>query len=237
MHPVVRVRAASKRYGDHVALADVSIEVCRGQIVGLIGANGAGKTTLIRAIVGLLRLDAGHVEKSEAAREKGRMTYLPEERGLYARQTPFDTLRYLAELRGASGQAAAACARDWLQRVRIEDGETKRLEQFSKGQQQRVQLAAAFMLEPALVVLDEPFSGLDPLNVRSVRALVREARDRGAAVLLSAHQLHLVAELCDSIVMLASGRVVVAGATRDIVSSERDLESIFLERSEPGGTL
>ena len=232
MHAVVRVLGASKRYGHHMALCDVSMEVCAGRIVGLIGANGAGKTTLIRAVVGLLRLDDGVVEKMVRG-----ITYLPEERGLYARQTPFDTLKYLAELRGASAETASACAHDWLQRVRIEDGETKRLEQFSKGQQQRVQLAAAFMLDPARVVLDEPFSGLDPLNVRSVRALVREARDRGAAVLLSAHQLHLVAELCDSIVMLASGRVVVAGATRDIVSSERDLEAIFLERSERGGTL
>lgn len=230
MEPVVRVCGASKRYGTHAALDDVSLEVHGGRIAGLIGANGAGKTTLIRAIVGLLRLDGGLVEKN--AREA---TYLPEERGLYARQTPFDTLRYLGELRGAPSETASTCARDWLRLVRIEEAETKRLEQFSKGQQQRVQLAAAFMLDPALIVLDEPFSGLDPLNARLVGTLVREARDRGAAVLLSAHQLPLVAELCDSIVMLAAGRVVVSGATRDIVTAGRDLETTFVERAEAGG--
>lgn len=235
MEPVVRVCGASKRYGMHAALDDVSLEVLAGRIAGLIGANGAGKTTLIRAIVGLLRLDAGAVEKGASARAPGGATYLPEERGLYARQTPCDTLRYLAELRGASREAASACARHWLQRVRIDDGEAKRLEQFSKGQQQRVQLAAAFMLDPALIVLDEPFSGLDPLNVRLVGSLVREARDRGAAVFLSAHQLQLVAELCDTILMLASGRTVVSGATSDIVTAGRDLETMFVERAEAGG--
>ena len=230
MDAVVRVLAASKRYGHHAALDDVSLEVHAGRIAGLIGANGAGKTTLIRAIVGLLHLDSGVVEKTVRG-----MTYLPEERGLYPRQTPFDTLKYLAELRGASSETASACARDWLQRVRIDDGKSKRLEQFSKGQQQRVQLAAAFMLDPTLIVLDEPFSGLDPLNVRLVGTLVREARERGAGVLLSAHQLQLVAELCDSIVMLAGGRVVVSGATSDIVSAGRDLETMFVERASAGG--
>ena len=235
MELVVRVVGASKRYGVHAALDDVSADVHAGQIAGLIGANGAGKTTLIRAIVGLLHLDSGVVQKSARASALGGTTYMPEERGLYARQTPLDTLRYLAELRGASFEGASACARDWLQRVRIDDGETKRLEQFSKGQQQRVQLAAAFMLDPALIVLDEPFSGLDPLNVRLVGTLVREARDHGAAVLLSAHQLQLVAELSDTILMLASGRGVVSGATSDIVTPGRDLETMFVERAEAGG--
>ena len=229
---VLSVRGATKRFGARVALDDVSLDMTRGSILGLIGANGAGKTTLIRAIVGLLRLDAGTVTTNAAAGSaKVATTYLPEERGLYDRQTPFATLRYLGELRGASSRAAAGAARDWLGRVRIEEGDDKRLEQFSKGQQQRVQLAAAFMGNPTLIVLDEPFSGLDPLNVRLVGTLVKEARDGGCAVLLSAHQLPLVAELCDEILMLAAGRSVVSGSTRELVASGADLEAMFVERA------
>ena len=228
------VRGATKRFGARVALDDVSLEIDRGSILGLIGANGAGKTTLIRAIVGLLRLDGGEVERSGDARAAGGTTYLPEERGLYARQTPFATLRYLAELRGATHAAASAIAREWLQRVRLEEGESKRLERFSKGQQQRVQLAAAFMGSPALVVLDEPFAGLDPLNARLVASLVKEARDAGCAVLLSAHQLPLVAELCDSILMLAGGRSVASGPIRDLLAAGGDLETMLVARAEGG---
>ena len=228
------VRGATKRFGARVALDDVSLEIDRGSILGLIGANGAGKTTLIRAIVGLLRLDGGRVERSGDARAPGGTTYLPEERGLYPRQTPFATLRYLAELRGATHAAASAIAREWLQRVRLEEGESKRLEQFSKGQQQRVQLAAAFMGSPALIVLDEPFAGLDPLNARLVASLVKEARDAGRAVLLSAHQLPLVAQLCDSILMLAGGRSVASGPIRDLLAAGGDLETMFVARAEGG---
>ena len=224
---VLRVAAAAKRYGARRALDGVSLDVCAGRVTGLIGANGAGKTTLLRAIIGLLALDGGSIALNRGAAGRGGIGYLPEERGLYPRQTPFRTLRYLATLRGMTDAAAAAAARQWLDRVALPDSESRRLERFSKGQQQKAQLAAAFLGEPPLILLDEPFSGLDPINVRLVGRLVNEVRERGGAVLLSAHQLHLVEELCDDIVMLAEGRVAAAGAVSGFAGGGRRLDDLF----------
>jgi ABC-2 type transport system ATP-binding protein len=235
MDPVVRVLGASKKYGRRLALDDVSLDLHAGRTVGLIGANGAGKTTLVRAIVGLLRLDKGSVSRAAIAAPPAGLSYLPEERGLYPRHSPVRTLRYLQELRGMGPVAATAAAREALSSVAVDAADTRPLEQFSKGQQQKVQLAAAFAGAPACIVLDEPFSGLDPLNVRVVRDLSRAARERGAAILLSAHQLPLVMETCDDIVMLAGGRVVLAGAAPDVAGSAQELEETFAVRAVQGG--
>ena len=231
---MLRVSEASKSYGARRVLDNVSLDLHGGSVSGLIGANGAGKTTLIRAIMGLIRLDAGTVQRQSLAGD-GVIGYLPEERGLYARQTPLRTLVYLAELRGLPRAAAIATAVHWLDRVSLPDFDRRTLEQFSKGQQQKAQLAAAFLGDPKLIVLDEPFAGLDPLNVRLVTALVAEARDRGAAVLLSAHQLNLVEELCTDVVMLARGAVVISGPLARIKDSGEDLESLFVARAGEGG--
>ncbi len=230
---MLRVSEASKSYGARRVLDSVSLDLHGGCVSGLIGANGAGKTTLIRAIMGLIRLDGGTVQRRSSA--SGVIGYLPEERGLYARQTPLRTLVYLAELRGLPRAAAIATAVHWLDRVSLPDADRRTLEQFSKGQQQKAQLAAAFLGDPPLIVLDEPFAGLDPLNVRLATALVAEARDRGAAVLLSAHQLNLVEELCTDVVMLARGTVVISGSLARVRDYGGDLESLFVARAGEGG--
>lgn len=232
--PLVRVVAATRVYGQTRALDNVSLELKPGEVTGLIGANGAGKTTLMRAIVGLLSLDSGRVEILMPPGERLGIGYLPEERGLYPRQPPLKTLEYLALLRGFSDGDASRAARAWIDRIELPDAGTRRLEQFSKGQQQKVQLAAACLGDPAVLLLDEPFSGLDPLNVRLVGEIVREATARRAAVLLSAHQLALVESVCEQIVMLRHGRVAVAGPMREIVASVT-LESLFEAPSVTGG--
>ena len=227
--PALRARGVSKRFGGQVALDDVSIELHAGRVTGLIGANGAGKTTLIRILTGLLRPDAGDVVRSPTP-----PGYLPEERGLYARQRPLRTLRYLAQLQGMADEAAEAAASAWLERVGLDPRDRRRLEHLSKGQQQKAQLAAAFLGDPGVIILDEPFSGLDPLNVQVVKGLVEAARTRGAAVLLSAHQLNLVHAICDDVVMLAGGRVVVAEML-DVHRDAGSLERLFLERAAGAG--
>ena len=224
--PVVRAVHVSKCYGARRALDDVSVELFPGSVTGLIGANGAGKTTLMRILTRLLRPDSGAVRHAIDARGIG---YLPEERGLYLRQSPLQTLRFLAELRGMRTAEADACARRWLGVVSMPDDGSRRLEQYSKGQQQKAQLAAAFLGDPALIVLDEPFAGLDPLNARLVIAVVNAARDRGAAVMVSAHQLNLLAIACDHVVMLDRGKVVVSEKWQR--SGRRRLEDLFMEQS------
>jgi ABC-2 type transport system ATP-binding protein len=232
--PVLRARGVSKHFGGAPALDDVSIELYAGRVTGLIGANGAGKTTLIRILTGLLRPDGGAVARTPDTASAPPLGYLPEERGLYARQRPLRTLRYLAQLRGMSDSDAEAAASSWLERVGLDPRDRRRLEHLSKGQQQKAQLAAAFLGDPDVIVLDEPFSGLDPINVQVVKALVDAARMRGAAVLLSAHQLNLVHAICDDVVMLAGGRVVIA-ETLDVHHDAGSLERLFLERATGAG--
>lgn len=227
---LVRVVEATRWYGGTCALDGVSLELYPGEVTGLIGANGAGKTTLMRAMVGLLSLDRGHVEVPP----RSRIGYLPEERGLYPRQPPLRTLEYLAQLRGMSDSRAAAAARAWVEQIDLPDADTKRLEQFSKGQQQKVQLAAVCLGEPSVLLLDEPFSGLDPLNVRLVGDIIKEATARGAVVLLSAHQLALVQRLCARVVMLQHGRVAVAGSIGAVTAAGM-LESLFEPESAARG--
>ena len=224
--PLVRVVDATRLYGLTRALDGVSMELYAGDVTGLIGANGAGKTTLMRALAGLLSLDAGHVDMPGAAHGRNRIGYLPEERGLYPRQPPLRTLEYLGPLRGLRRREAASDARTWIERLGLPDADTRRLEHFSKGQQQKVQLAAACLGHPAVLLLDEPFSGLDPLNVQLVGEIVGEATTRGATVLLSAHQLALVEKWCAHLVMLVKGRVMVAGPLEDVLASG-SLESLF----------
>ena len=231
--PALRARGVSKRFGSRTALDAVSIELHPGRVTGLIGANGAGKTTLIRILTGLLRLDGGAVVRASGA-TGAPPGYLPEERGLYARQRPLRTLSYLAQLRGMSDAEAEATSRTWLGRVGLDPDDRRKLELLSKGQQQKAQLAAAFLGDPDVIILDEPFSGLDPINVQVVKALVDEARGRAAAVLLSAHQLNLVHAICDDVVMLAAGRVVIA-ETLDVHRDADSLERLFLERAAAAG--
>ena len=228
---MLRASSIARRLGGAQVLDDVSLDVHGGDVFGLVGANGAGKTTLVRIVLGLTRPDAGEVEVR--ARATG---YLPEERGLYQRQTVRATLTYLARLKGLDASAAAAEVRRWLERVDLTHAAGRRVEHLSKGQQQKIQIATAFLGDPDLLVLDEPFTGLDPLNTRLVCDLVRDAAARGRAVLISAHQIPLVEQICTHVLMLSRGRVVLAGTIADIRRGHhQSLEELFVDRAAPGG--
>lgn len=204
----------TKRYGDVVALDGCSFVAGSGRILGFLGPNGAGKTTAMRSVFGLVALDAGRVTWNGAPvgqPTRHRFGYMPEQRGLYPRMKVLDQLVYLGELHGMAAREAAASADRWLEELGLADRAEARLEELSHGNQQRVQLAAALVFDPDLLVLDEPFSGLDPLGVQSLGAmLARQAAD-GRTVVFSSHQLDLVEDLCQDVAIINDGRIVLAG--------------------------
>ena len=204
----------AKRFGEIVALERVSLEVRPCRVLGFLGPNGAGKTTVMRAVFGLVELDAGELLWSGrpfGLPERQRFGYMPEERGLYPRMTLGDQLEYLGCLHGLSSGAARAAAARWLERLGLADRTGTRVEELSHGNQQRAQLAAALVHEPELLVLDEPFAGLDPLAVRTLAEVLRGEAARGAAVLFSSHQLELVEDVCEDVAIIDHGRVIAAG--------------------------
>jgi ABC-2 type transport system ATP-binding protein len=211
-----------KRFGEVQALDDVSFDVPSGEVFGFLGANGAGKTTTMRIVLGLLRADEGTVTlDARPARDWPRRTwgYLPEERGLYLRMPVIDQLVYFASLYGVSRARARSDAMDWLARFRIADYAERRAETLSKGNQQKVQFIATILHDPDVLLMDEPFSGLDPVNVALLKAAFLELRDRGKALLFSTHQLEQAEELCDSVAIIDRGRIVTSGQTREVKRS------------------
>ncbi len=213
------VDSITKRFGPILALDDVSFTVQPGRTFGLLGANGAGKTTGMRIILDILRADAGRVTWRGAANTSlPRRTwgYLPEERGLYPRMKVGEQLRFFASLYGVSSAHATAEIDDWLERFRIPEYRERRVEELSKGNQQKVQFIAAILHDPEVLVMDEPFSGLDPINVRMLKEAFSELRARGKTVVFSTHQMEQVEELCEAIAIVDRGRVVVHGAVRDV---------------------
>lgn len=205
----------TRRFGDHLAVDDVSFEVGDGELVGFVGGNGAGKTTTMRMIMGVLQADGGAVRWNDAAvtaADRREFGYLPEERGLYPKQPVLEQVVYLARLHGISAADARDRAATLLDRFGLAGRAKDKLESLSLGNQQRVQIIAAVIARPKLLVLDEPFSGLDPGAVDDMVALLREHTGAGTPVLFSSHQLDLVERLCDRIVILSRGRVVADGA-------------------------
>jgi ABC-2 type transport system ATP-binding protein len=228
---MLEVRDLTKRYGDVVALDGATFSVAPGRIVGFLGPNGAGKTTTMRAIFGLLHPDRGEVRwngKPVGLEERTRFGYMPEERGLYPKMKVGDQLAYFAELSGMSGVPAKEAAAGWLGRLSLSDRAGARLEELSHGNQQRVQLAAALVHDPELAVLDEPFSGLDPLGVESMADILAQTAAMGVAVLFSSHQLDLVEDVCQDVVIIDHGKVVETGAVEELkaASPHRSLEVI-----------
>ncbi|MGZ4384736.1 MAG: ABC transporter ATP-binding protein [Gaiellaceae bacterium] len=209
----------SKRFGAVQALDDCGFEVGRGRMLGFLGPNGAGKTTTMRAIFGLVSLDRGDITWDNVPLDFGvrlRFGYMPEERGLYARMHVLDELVYFARLHGLAVDAARREATGWLERLDLAERAQSKVEQLSHGNQQRVQLAAALVHKPELIVLDEPFSGLDPLAVQSLAEVLRREAARGAAVLFSSHQLELVEDLCDDVAIIDQGHIVTSGRVDDL---------------------
>ena len=213
------VEHISKRFGAIQALDDVSFEVEPGRIFGLLGANGAGKTTCMRIVLDILRPDSGHVTwQGTPNLELPRDTwgYLPEERGLYMRMTVMEVLRFFARLYGVPDQQATREVEDWLARFRVPDYRDRKVEELSKGNQQKIQFIAAILHDPDVLIMDEPFSGLDPVNVQLLKEAFLEMRDRGKTLIFSTHQMETVEELCESICIIDRGRVVVRGPVREV---------------------
>ena len=214
----------TKRFGATRALDGLSLAVRPGEVCGFVGQNGAGKTTAMRIVLGVLEPDGGQVRWQGAPMDAAvrRSTgYMPEERGLYPKMRVGDQLRYLGRLHGLSAERAAAQTTRLLADLEIPDREGDRLEALSLGNQQRVQLAAALVHGPDLLVLDEPFSGLDPVGVEVLAAALRARVEQGVPVLFSSHQLELVERLCDSVAIVRGGRVVAAGTVEQLRSGPR----------------
>jgi ABC-2 type transport system ATP-binding protein len=215
----LRVDDLHKRFGRVVALDGLSFEVPDGQIFGFLGANGAGKTTTMRIALSVLAADRGVISwRGRDTRELPRATwgYLPEERGLYPRMVVLDQLVFFASLHGIPKDVARRTALDWLRRLRVVDLAERRAEELSKGNQQKIQLVAAILHDPPVLLMDEPFTGLDPVNVAMLREAFLELRDTGRTLVFSTHQMETVEAMCESIAIVDRGRVVVGGPLREI---------------------
>ncbi|MGH2382517.1 MAG: ABC transporter ATP-binding protein [Candidatus Limnocylindria bacterium] len=213
------VDSITKRFGDVIALDGVSFSVEPGRIFGLLGANGAGKTTSMRIVLDILRADSGGVTwegVDNTSLPRRTWGYLPEERGLYPRMLVGEQLRFFAALYGVSDATARVEIDDWLERFRIPDYRERRVEELSKGNQQKIQFIAAILHDPDVLIMDEPFSGLDPVNVRLLKEAFLEMKHRGKTLIFSTHQMEQVEELCESIAIVDLGRVVVSGTVRDV---------------------
>ena len=209
----------TKRFGTVVALDDLAFEVAQGQVFGFLGANGAGKTTTMRITLGVLEPDAGRVTwRGTESRLLPRSTwgYLPEERGLYPRMRVMEQLVFFAGLHGVPAGRAKREAAAWLRRFRADDLAERRAEQLSKGNQQKIQFIAAVLHDPQVLLMDEPFTGLDPVNVMLLREAFLELRDRGRTVVFSTHTMEVAEALCESLAIVDRGRIVVGGSLRDV---------------------
>ncbi len=226
---MLEITDLTKRYGPVVALDGATLTVRPGRLVGFLGPNGAGKTTAMRCVFGLARPDRGTITWQGRPIDRAhrlRFGYMPEQRGLYPRMKVADQLSYFAQQHGLSAPAARAATARWLDGLGLGDRAGAKLEALSHGNQQRVQLGAALVHDPELLVLDEPFSGLDPLGIATMSNILRERAAAGVGVVFSSHQLDLVEDLCEDVVIINHGRIVAAGSIDDLraASHRRHLE-------------
>jgi ABC-2 type transport system ATP-binding protein len=215
----VVLRNVTKRFGDFTAVSDLSLEVRAGRIFGLLGPNGAGKTTTIRMIVNIFAPDSGEVELfggkiSPAIQD--RIGYLPEERGLYKKMKVGDQLQFFGTLKNISNKDAQARADRWLARLKIAEWKNKKSSELSKGMQQKVQFITTVLHEPDLLILDEPFSGLDPVNVDLLKEIVLELKQAGKTIIFSTHQMEVAERICDDICLINRSRKVLQGSIRSV---------------------
>ncbi|MFA9198599.1 MAG: ABC transporter ATP-binding protein [Aquirufa sp.] len=216
---ILSIQNVVKRYADHTALAGVSLEIPKGQIFGLLGPNGAGKTSLIRIINQITAPDEGKVFfDGELLQPKHveQIGYLPEERGLYKKMKVGDQLMYLAQLKGLSKAEALSRLKDWFIRLDIKDWWNKPVDDLSKGMQQKTQFIATVVHEPKLLILDEPFSGFDPINANMLKDEILGLKERGTTILFSTHRMESVEELCDSIALINHSQVVLTGEKDEV---------------------
>ena len=218
----LRVERVSKRFGDFTAVEDLSFDVRAGRVFGFLGPNGAGKTTTIRMIVGITIPDEGKVELfgskiTPAIRD--RIGYLPEERGLYKKMKVLDQLRYFAALKGVSQKEADKRIDFWLDRMQLSEWKTKKTTDLSKGMSQKIQFIATMLHNPDLLILDEPFSGLDPVNVEFMKEVIAEIKAQDKTIIFSTHLMETAEKLCDDIILMDKSRMVLSGRLREIKAS------------------
>ena len=214
----LEVKEIRKSFGEKEVLHGVSFEVESGKALGLLGRNGAGKTTTIRILMDVFHANSGEIriDGKKFVPSEYQIGYLPEERGLYPKRTVIEQMIYLAQLRGLNKKAAETNAKRWLNRLEVAEYETRKLETLSKGDQQKVQLASTLVANPDIVILDEPFSGLDPVNSQILKDVVSELIADGKLVIFSSHQMSYVEEFCDHIAIINQGEVVLAGRLKEI---------------------
>lgn len=218
MKPLV-VEQVTKQYADKTAVNNISFEVGEGEIYGLLGANGAGKTTTMRMVLGLIYPDGGTIQyngKPYSNEQLSKLGYLPEERGLYPKVKVSDQIIYLSQLRGMSKKDADQNLKRWLEKFEVPEYYNKKVEELSKGNQQKIQFIAAVNHRPNIVVMDEAFSGLDPVNVELLKSTVKELRDSGTSILFSTHRMEHVEELCRNITILHRSNTVLKGSVKEI---------------------
>lgn len=216
---MLTVNNVVKRFGVHFANDHISISTTAGRTFGLLGPNGAGKTTLIRMITHIIEPDEGEllldgVPVAQVAHDN--IGYLPEERGLYKKLTVLEQLSYFGQLKGLAAREAQQRASAWLKKLDADGWESKKIQELSKGMQQKVQFISTILHQPKLVILDEPFSGLDPVNAQLLIDTVRELQRNGTTIILSTHQMDQVEKLCDDIALINRGKVVLSGSVRDV---------------------
>jgi len=238
--PVVRFEGVSKRFGDFTVVDDVSFEVPRGSTFGILGSNGAGKTTSIRMLMNIFRPDGGRVEVlgsqvDEAV--KPRVGYLPEERGLYKKMRLEETLRYFGRIKGRDDAFLTPRIDLWLEHMGLSGWRRRRVEELSKGMAQKLQFIVTVVHEPELLVLDEPFAGLDPVNRDALRDAVLELKRTGTTIVFCTHVMEQAEQLCDGLVMLHRGQVRLAGSVAEVRASEGRIAAHIEHRLRPGASL
>ncbi len=219
---MLKLQSVTKSYADKIAVKNLSFEVSRGEIFGILGPNGAGKTSTIRMICGITLPDSGTIEflgRPMNEELQSKIGYLPEERGLYKKMKVGDVLLYFAQLKGLSRAEAKARIAHWAKRFEAEAWLKKKVDELSKGMQQKVQFMSVLLHEPELLILDEPFSGLDPINSELMMDVILEFKEAGKAILFSTHRMEQVEKICDSIVLINNGEAILSGKVREVKRS------------------
>lgn len=227
----LRVREVTKRYGSVTAVDGIGFEVPEGSIFGLLGANGAGKTTTVRMILDIIRPDSGEISwraRPASGLARTAFGYLPEERGLYPDMKVGDQLRFFGRVRGLSARQAGERANSWLERFSIPEYRERPLQELSKGNQQKIQFLASVLHDPELVILDEPFSGLDPVSHEQLRDVILELKYRGKTLLLSTHNMEQVEELCDGVALIHRARLAFAGPIAELRDRHSEMRTLRL---------
>jgi len=236
MNPL-KVEQVVKQYGDYTAVNGISFEVAKGEIYGLLGANGAGKTTTMRMVLGLIYPDGGRIlynGKGYTHDQLRMLGYLPEERGLYPKVKISDQILYLAKLRGVNAKEADRSLKQWLEKFNVPEYYGKRVEELSKGNQQKIQFIASIIHDPDILILDEAFSGLDPVNVELLKSTVKELRDSGKTILFSTHRMEHVEELCRNITIMHRSNPVLQGSLKEIKKRQpRERVMVALDNEKP----